>query len=136
MNYNTHVFVLIFLPVVLSLFYTVPVKLRIPVLCAASLVFYGASGLIPLVFLLLSILWGYVTAFSLARKKTPFRIFVAVSFPLAVLFSFKYLNFALNTFGAGSEVREKLYFLLSVVMPAGISFYTFQIFAYSDQLRL
>lgn len=130
MNFNTLEFVFIFLPIVLVLFHIAPRWARLPILCAASVVFYSASGLVPLVFLIVSILWGFFCALYIVQKKSTFRLIVGISVPFLVLYFFKYLDFTLESTGADHETREYFYFFLSVLLPAGISFYTFQIVSY------
>ncbi len=131
MNFNTIEFIVFFAPVTILSFHLAPIALRLPILLVSSLIFYGVSGLIPLVFLVLSILWGYATAYLLRRHPGAPTVVLAISFPLLVLFLFKYLGFTLDSVGAGEGVRDNLYFILSVLLPAGISFYTFQILSYS-----
>ncbi len=130
MNFNTIEFLFFFFPATLALFYIVPVRLRLTVLFAASLVFYGASGLLPLLLLLSTIAWGYVL--SNYARKLPKNLLIAlcVSFPLVVLWLFKYLGFTLDLTGADAEARDLFSVFIVVLIPAGISFYTFQILAY------
>ena len=44
---------------------------------------------------------------------------------------FKYTNFILDSVRAGPQVRDHFWFFLSILLPAGISFYTFEIVSYS-----
>ena len=44
---------------------------------------------------------------------------------------FKYLTFFMDTLNVGPEGRSHFWFFLSVLLPAGISFYTFEIISYS-----
>jgi alginate O-acetyltransferase complex protein AlgI len=129
MNFNTYIFILVYLPIVLIIFYFSPARFRIPVILVSSLIFYGASGVVPLIFLVLAVVWGWGTAILLGKRK--FSVWISVSFPLLTLFLFKYLDFSLGSIGAGGTVREFFLPVLSVTLPAGISFYTFQIVAYS-----
>lgn len=131
MNFNSFEFILIFLPVVFVLFHTLPALCRIPLLLLSSLVFYGVAGIVPLIFMIVSILWGFVVALITGYTERPIWKVVAIAFPLAVLFLFKYLGFTLDSFGAGDETRDLFLFFLSITLPAGISFYTFQIVAYN-----
>ena len=131
MNFNTVEFVLIFLPATLAAFYLAPVRLRIPVLLLASLVFYGASGLLPLSLLVGTIVWGFAAAFWLRRIRwRTAALFVAIVPPLLVLFLFKYLGFAFSALGVSESARGLVPLFLLSTLPAGISFYTFQVCSY------
>lgn len=131
MLFNSHLFLFIFLPVVLIAFYTVPPNFRLAVLLVSSLVFYGMAGTIPLIFMIASISWAFVTAFIFRRFHNRLGLAFAVMFPLAVLFLFRYLDFTLDSLNLSEEERQPFQFFLSVILPAGISFYTFQIVSYS-----
>src|SRR5262249_26916467 len=65
------------------------------------------------------------------RAPKPLAIAVAISAPLFFLVMFKYLNFILDTAHAGPDARNLFWAFLSVTLPAGISFYTFEIVSYS-----
>jgi len=56
---------------------------------------------------------------------------VAISFPLLILFLFKYLDFVLCSINASGDIRGFFSLFLAIVLPAGISFYTFQLLSYS-----
>ena len=131
MNFNTLEFILLFIPIVLLLFHSVPIVLRVPVLMIASLAFYGASGGIALVAMLFTVLWVYCSAFWLVRWPSAWLTLLAVAPPLLVLYLFKYLGFSLDAVGAGDDTRLHLQLFLSITLPAGISFYTFQALSYS-----
>lgn len=132
MLFNSTIFLLIFLPASLLAFYVVPPRFRLLVLTGSSLLFYAASGLMPLVFMLASIVWAWGTAFLLrgfAYRRI--ALVVALSFPFATLFLFRYLGFTLDTFGVPASERGTFSFFLEVLLPAGISFYTFHITSYT-----
>ena len=131
MSYNTTLFIFYFLPIVIILFYIIPVKARLAFLCLASFVFYGFADIIPLIFLVISIIWGYITAFLFFKYPNKKSLIIAISFPLLVLLLFKYLDFALCSISASRNTRDFFSFFLAVVLPAGVSFYTFQIISYS-----
>lgn len=131
MNYNTIDFVLIFLPLAVLGFYLVPMRLRIYFISFVSLVFYGYSGLLPLFFLVASVVWGYLCAY-LPRSNRAGTL-ISIFFPLLVLFVFKYLGFTFSLVGfAPAGIWQDI---VSISMPAGISFYTFQIVSYSLDQR-
>ncbi|MEO5335385.1 MAG: hypothetical protein H7841_00615 [Magnetospirillum sp. WYHS-4] len=131
MLFNSVEFVILFLPLTLLAFHLVPIRWRMAVLCLASLVFYGWADWIPLAFMVLSVVWAYGFAFLSQRWRSPWVLGAAVFFPLWVLFMFRYLDFTLTEVGAGPETRQTFYFFLNVVLPAGISFFSFQIASYS-----
>ena len=131
LNFNSLEFLVLFLPVTVFAFYAVPMRLRLWVLVAASLVFYGVSGLEVLLGFLIAILWGYGTAFLFGKMPRRLAIIVAVMVPILILIMFKYTNFILDSVRAGPQVRDHLWLFLSILLPAGISFYTFEIVSYS-----
>jgi len=133
--FNSIDFLLIFLPIVLLLYHLPVPAMRLPLIVVSSWVFYGVSGLVPLLFLIISIVWGWAMAHLLRHKKGMIYTSACIALPLIILFLFKYLDFSLTLFGAGEETRSALLFFISVTLPAGISFYTFQVVSYSIDTR-
>jgi alginate O-acetyltransferase complex protein AlgI len=131
LNFNSLEFLILFFPITFVAFYAVPMRLRLWVLVAASLVFYGISGFEVLLALLIAIIWGYCTAFLPAKWPRPLAIIVAISVPALILIMFKYLTFIMDSIHAGPQARDHFWFFLSILLPAGISFYTFEIVSYS-----
>ncbi|QPJ64063.1 MAG: MBOAT family protein [Candidatus Nitrohelix vancouverensis] len=127
MNFSSDIFIFLFLPSCVCIFFLVAPRLRIVVVLGFSLLFYGASGMLPLLLLVASSVWAYFIAPQIQKRK--WVAWFAVVPPLAALYLFKYLDFSLTLTGA-EDVRSSLYFILSISMPAGISFYTFQIIGY------
>ncbi len=132
MNFNSYEFLLLFLPATLVVFHLVPPAARLPVLAGASLFFYGRAGITPLIFMLVSIVWGWATALAMHRFGARRSWLVAaVSVPLLILIVFKYMDFLLDSVGASQDFRTMVSLFIGIVLPAGISFYTFQIISYS-----
>ncbi|HEV7690050.1 MAG TPA: MBOAT family protein [Hyphomonadaceae bacterium] len=134
MLFHTYLFIFGFLPATLIAFFVaakINRKLPVFVLIAASLVFYAYW--MPAVTLLLvgSIVFNYLAGLYLQsdRPKAQRRIavIVAVAIDLALLGFFKYANFFLGTVEALGGF-EKL--TINVILPIGISFYTFTQIAY------
>lgn len=127
---------LIFFPVVLLLYYLLPQRFRWILLLAASYWFY-LSWNISLIFLIVfTTLVSYFSAILLekAEKKTVKKLCLAVTLIvcLGVLFFYKYFNFLSSSvsslirfFGGTGDP-----FLLDLILPVGISFYTFQTLSY------
>lgn len=131
MLFNSLTFLVYFLPATLLVFYLVPPTLRLWVLAIASGVFYGFSGLVPLLFMYAGVVWAYVIARFTPQLNRKVAVVLSVSFPLIVLFLFKYFDFMLGWFGTNAKDANAFDFITNIVLPAGISFYTFQIIAYS-----
>jgi D-alanyl-lipoteichoic acid acyltransferase DltB (MBOAT superfamily) len=129
MLFNSHSFILLFLPVVLLGYFVLGRRSNLaPVvwLALASLVFYGFGGwqFVPL--LLLSIAFNYGVGYLLiARKLGPSARFAVlttgVAGDLLVLGIFKYAGF----FAANLNALFSTGFVVNIVLPVGISFYTF-----------
>ena len=136
MTFNSAGF-LIFFPVVLLLYFLLPKKLTWIWLLAASYWFYMSWNR-DLVFLILfttavSYSGGLVIEKSRSAAVKKASLAVTVVSSLGVLFFFKYFNFLTGTlnrifalFGGGSPLPA-----LDLILPVGISFYTFQTLSYA-----
>ncbi len=127
MLFSSITFLYYFLPVVLLLYYAVPKQFKNFILLLASFVFY-AWGEPKYVFLMLiSVGIGYAAGLLMeVLPKKPVMI-TAVALCLGFLIYFKYTNFFITNINA---VLQTEFPLLKVLMPIGISFYTFQILSY------
>jgi alginate O-acetyltransferase complex protein AlgI len=134
MLFNDYPFLLVFLPaaILLCRFADPFPQARIGVLVLLSFVFY-AYGNPPFVLLLaLSILFNWLAAVGYGRTKAKGLLTAAIVLDLAVLGLFKYTNFALANvellFGIAIPP-------LQLVLPLGISFFTFHHIMYLADLR-
>lgn len=128
MLFSSIPFLFYFLPCVLLVYFLVPQKGRNAVLLAASLFFYGWGEPKFLLFMVFSIVQGYVFARLIERgrgKKLFLALSLAVSF--ALLGYCKYVDFFIENFNAVTGLSLPL---LKLALPIGISFYTFQIASY------
>ena len=135
MNFNSLQF-LIFLPVVLGLYWLTPQKVRWVLLLAASYYFY-MSWNAWLVFLIAgTTLVSYLAGIAIERteKRSVRRLFLVLTLVvcIGILIFFKYFNFLLgsvisflNLFAL--DIKS---FSLDLILPIGISFYTFQTLSY------
>lgn len=128
---------LLFLPVVVALYFATPHRARWAVLLAASYVFYGWWRVEYLSLIVFSTLVDYVAALRMGQHETRVgrRPWLALSLVsnLGLLFAFKYLGFFVETAAALSSfvgVDGRLN-VPALLLPVGISFYTFQTLAYS-----
>ncbi|MDR1735448.1 MAG: MBOAT family protein [Oscillospiraceae bacterium] len=134
MNFNSIQF-LMFLPVVLILFYVLPRKARNPLLLMASYIFYmwwsPAYALLMLGSTLATYLASLLSEIRPERKKLWITLCFSVN--LSILFFFKYFNFSLRILGdIGNALGLSLDTpVFNVLLPVGISFYTFQALGYT-----
>ena len=121
-----------FLPAVVLLYYLLPGRFRWILLLLASYSFYMFWKAEYAVLIAASTLVDYLAALQMAKRerkrdRTPFLILSLLS-NLGLLFAFKYANFFSTSVNAlfGSELP-----MLDLLLPVGISFYTFQTLSYS-----
>ena len=127
MLFSSLSFLFFFLPLTLTLYYLSPApRWRNGVLIASSLFFYawGAPKALPL--LILSALLVWLCGLG-AEKGRGFCFPLSIGFVLGSLLLFKYLGFFAGIFGARLGFR--------LLLPAGISFTSFQLLAYSIDLK-
>ena len=139
MVFSSLTFLFCFLPAFLLLYFLVPVSWKNGILFAASLFFYFygvREHPFYLLLMLLSVLVNYGAARGMAacrRKKGRIRWLTAgMTWNIGCLFVFKYLDFLsgnMNVLMEKASLGIQIpYFRL--VLPVGISFYTFQISSY------
>ena len=139
MIYNLFPFIFVFLPLVLIAFYLPAFRrLRVQTLIGASFVFYGLSGLEHALSLTVGIVWVYLVARSPAVVGNKWRLAAAITLPLLALFYYKYLGFFLESvIGLDAVQKDETFDLFNnIILPAGISFFTFQLVAFAiDRYR-
>ncbi|MBN2052424.1 MBOAT family protein [Candidatus Woesearchaeota archaeon] len=128
---------LIFLPVVVLLYFSIPHKYRWIILLVSSYYFYMSWKPEFIILIIISTIVDYGASHNIVRSKSkPKRIFF-LCFSLlsnfALLFSFKYFNFFNNALGDFLRLISIPWdpVVLSVILPVGISFYTFQTVGYT-----
>ena len=135
MVFSTPLFLFYYLPLVLLVYYVTPLRFRNLVLLVASLFFYYWGEQAYTIIMLLSIVIDYTHGILVHRCKEKgndrgARLAVASSviFNLAILFFFKYWDFAARSLQvAGIGFMP----VLNISLPIGISFYTFQTMSYT-----
>lgn len=131
MVFSGPVFILFFLPAVILAYYSVPKRGRNVVLFFSSLIFYGWGEPKYILLMLVTVAVGYFSGVLMARtedERARKRILVLTTiFDLGVLGFFKYAGFFaenLNALGLGLSA-------VTIALPLGISFYTFQTLSYT-----
>jgi alginate O-acetyltransferase complex protein AlgI len=136
MLFNSYEFVLLFVPLTLAGFYllgAVGGRLAVAWLVLASFFFYAYWQPIYLLLLVGSITINFWIGSALqqlaaaAEPRRKYLLALGVAANVAALGYFKYTNFLANNLGAlaGADLS-----LATIVLPIGISFYTFQQIAY------
>jgi len=138
--FNDLNFVFVFLPItLLSVLWLCPVKFRSTILIIASLLFYGQSGKEHAFVLILCVLWVYALMDrDWVRIDHRLLLSLAISGPLCALIYFKYSSFILADVLQFelSKPRDGFSLFDDIILPAGISFFTFQLIAYAiDRYR-
>lgn len=135
MVFSSFVFLLVFLPIVLILYYLCPAKLRNLILFIASLIFYAWGEPVYVLIMLFSTVFDYTNGRLIEKLKGQDRngaakgvLIVDLCGNLAILGFFKYTDFVLETINSLSGAGIGL---LKIALPIGISFYTFQTMSYT-----
>jgi len=132
MVFSSSIFLFFFLPLVIFGYYLIRKDYQIYFLLLSSLFFYAWGEPRYVLIMLLSIVINYTYGILINKSHAnkilaKFLLVLAIISNLGILFYFKYLNFMLDTvnliFNSGFQLRE-------IIMPIGISFFTFQGMSY------
>jgi alginate O-acetyltransferase complex protein AlgI len=136
MIFNSITF-LVFLTIVLTLYYSLAQRARLAMLFVASLIFYGFWQWSYVSLMIYSVALDYTCAIMIDRSNScrgrKWWLAISMVGNLGMLFVFKYLLF---TIGNVESVFQTIGLNWSlphpeIVLPLGISFYTFQTMSYS-----
>ena len=136
MPFNSLQFVWFF-PIVIALYFATPHRHRWILLLVASYYFYMSWRVEYALLIMASTLVVYFTSIGIeeaaSERRKKLLLGVNVVFNLGLLFTFKYFNFVSSSLQQAFDyLRLDLHLpLLNVLLPVGISFYTFQITSYS-----
>ncbi|MCB1746349.1 MAG: MBOAT family protein [Gammaproteobacteria bacterium] len=134
MLFPSQVFLLLFLPLTLLAYYGARAseRLRVELLALASCLFYAWWDVRFLPLLVATIALNWLIAAAYVRTRHSACIVFGVAFNLAVLGLFKYTNFvAESVLGLLGVAFEPW----TIILPLGISFFTFQQISYLVDLR-
>ena len=135
MLFSSLTFLLYFLPVVLILYSLIKPGWRPAFLLAASLVFYGWLNPEYLILILAETLLGFYAGLWISKPnaRKGRKILIGSAALLVIIFCFfKYTDFVIGSINSAFHSSLKL---LNIVLPLGISFYTFQILSYLMDLE-
>ena len=133
MLFNSYPFLFIFLPISLIIFYLISLinrkKITIISILISSLIFYSVHNFNYLFLFIFSIAVNYYFGHELSqsinndnKKRDLLILKIGIIFNILLLFIFKYFNFFIdNLTFIGINFPQ-----LNIILPIGISFYTFQ----------
>ncbi|MBN8692023.1 MAG: MBOAT family protein [Bacteroidetes bacterium] len=135
MVFSSVIFLVYFLPIFLTIYFLVPKSFKNPVLLLSSIFFYawGAPLFIFAILLTTTVDFYFVKLLNNAAddKKRKLWLILSLSLNVGMLFYFKYCNFFIenvNTILNAAGMQEVSW--TKVVLPIGISFYTFESITY------
>lgn len=133
MLFSSITFLGFFLPIVLILYYALPsVKYRNCILLLSSLLFYAWGEPKFVLLMIISIIFNFNMGIFISEKESKKKILIfSIIVNLGILFIFKYLGFSSKIINAFiSSLHLKPLTVLNMILPIGISFYTFQEISY------
>ena len=120
-------FIYYFLPLLLICYFAVPKKFRNIILLIFSILFYFYGEPKYILLMIIEVLISYVVGLLIDKYKSKNILIIGIFIHVLLFGIFKYFNFIIininNLFHSNLN-------LLNVVLPIGISFYTFQIISY------
>ena len=129
MVFSSIAFLFYFLPILLVTYYLVPNKLKNIVLLAASLFFYFFGEPVYVLLMIVSIVSSYIFGLLIDkfRKYSKTFLILSVFTSVGALVYFKYTDFLIKNINLFLANKIDL---INVILPIGISFYTFQMLSY------
>lgn len=129
MLFSSITFLFYFLPILLIVYFIVPNKFKNLVLLVFSLIFYAYGEPIYVLILLLSCLVNFVAGLLIEKfpSKGKLILVLTIVYNVGQLIYFKYTDFFIANL---NNIFNLSVPLLRIVMPIGISFFTFQTLSY------
>lgn len=139
MLFNSYLFLFLFLPIVVaSFFFARSQTIRLVLIVSASFLFYGLAGIEHAIVLGIEILWVYACCRSSELVNNVVRLTVCILPIFSALFYYKYITFFVSDvlMLKTQDYNEVFAIFSDTVLPAGISFFTFQLSSFAfDRFR-
>lgn len=131
---------ILFLAITFFAYYLLSQRFKRYVLCVSSFAFYFIGQPNYIVILLISVLVNYSVGFLLYQKSAPKRLifYLSLLFNIGLLIYFKYLGYWLSLLNPSLNVMpiQSINILSNLILPIGISFYTFNAIGYTTDVYL
>ena len=130
MIFSSLIFLFWFIPIFFTIYYIVPFRFKNAVLLIGSMIFYAWGEPKYMLLLILSVVVNYLAGRLIEKGRGRYDkavLIAAVVFDLSMLFFFKYINFFIDNINSITQMDISN---IRLVLPLGISFYTFQIMSY------
>lgn len=131
MLFSSLTFLCCFLPLVVIIYFLIPLVARNLFLLISSLIFYAWGEPRYLFLMLFVILWNYIAGIVIDKIKIELKKIVclcSVLVNIGILCNYKYIDFFIDNINYFFNQHLELY---NVVLPIGISFYIFQSLSYT-----
>ena len=132
MVFSSITFLFYFLPIVLAIYYIVPNKFKNVVILISSFAFYFFGEPTYILLMIFSIISTYIFGLLIDKHRgtenAKLFLILSIAISVALLVYFKYIDFIIENINL--FLSQKLD-LMRVVLPIGISFYTFQMISYT-----
>lgn len=131
MIFTSITFIVFFILLIIFLLLSKNNTYRINILLISSYIFYGWWNVmyVPLIFTVSFIGWsfGYIISFEKNKLLRKIYLIICVVILMSILSYFKYVNFFIETINNVSNTNINY---LDIVLPVGISFFTFHTLSY------
>lgn len=132
MLFSSMTFLFVFMPILMTIYFFAKKEIRNYILLIASVIFYGFADMRYLAIMIMTIAinyWGalLIEKYDTSIQKRHWILGLSIIADLSFLAYFKYFNFFLKNINA---LLAADFTLLDIIMPIGISFYTFQAMSY------
>jgi len=133
MLFNSQIFILVFLPITIFTYYLLPSQiLRIRCLIISSFVFYAYWDIRFLPLLILSICSNWTISIVFCALKKNWIIYIGIALNLLSIGVFKYYGFFTDILLEFTQIKISH---SEIILPLGISFFTFQQISYLVDLK-
>lgn len=129
MVFSSFIFLCFFLPVILLLYYIIPKQsIKNVILIIASLVFYAYGEPVYIILLICSVIFNYLSGLILSKNRNRLILAVIIIINILMLVVFKYTGLIISS--VNGVIPSLNIPTVSIALPIGISFYTFQALSY------